>query len=350
MLRVSGSTTLKEEQNWLVTASLMTLASVALAAALAYTRAVMVPFVLALFIFFLITPLNDLLHLKWRVPRWLAAFVSLLLVAGMLGLLGLLITTSASGLGDSADIYREKLVGFAERVFAVLDRYNLDLGQRDFVASLQQLPLGRILRTTAGTVVGLVTNGFLVLIFVVFLLLGRKPGRAHTKLYAEIDAKIKRFIVTKFFVSATTGILVGSILSIIGLDLALVFGVLAFLLNFIPNIGSVIATFLPVPVALVQYDGLAMILLVVLLPGSVQVIIGNVVEPKLMGTGLDLSPVTILLALVLWGLIWGVVGMLLAAPITAVLRIVLAQFETTRSVGELLAGRFPADHVQEAPA
>ena len=347
MLRPSGASSLKEEQNWLATASLMVLATVALAAALAATRAVMVPFVLAVFIFFLVTPFSDFLVLKLRFPRWLSVAVSLLVVAGMLGLLGLLITTSARGLGESADIYREKLVGLAERVFAILDRYNLDLGQGNFVASLEQLPLASILRTTAGTVLGLVTNGFLVLIFVIFLLLGRRPGRRYTSLMEEINKKVKRFIIMKFFVSATTGVLVGGILSIMGLELALVFGVLAFLLNFIPNIGSLIATLLPIPVALVQYDSVATVLLVVLLPGSVQVTIGNLIEPKMMGDGLDLSPVTILLALVLWGLMWGIVGMLLAAPITAVLRIVLQHFETTRPLGEVLAGRFPGDRLEE---
>ena len=154
----------------------------------------------------------------------------------------------------------------------------------------------------------------------------------------------------KFFVSATTGILVGVILYVMGLELALVFGVLAFLLNFIPNIGSVIATLLPIPVALVQFDSLATVGLVVLLPGAVQITIGNLIEPKIMGDGLDLSPVTILLSLVLWGLMWGIVGMLLAAPITAVLRIVLQHFETTRPLGEILAGRFPGDALEEAPA
>jgi AI-2 transport protein TqsA len=159
----------------------------------------------------------------------------------------------------------------------------------------------------------------------------------------QIDAKIRKFIVTKFLISAATGIMVGIILGILGLDLALVFGVLAFLLNFIPNVGSVVATLLPLPVALVQYDSMVMVVLVVVLPGAVQVTMGNIVEPKIMGEGLDLSPVTILLALVFWGLIWGIVGMLLAAPMTAVLRIVLARFTTTRSVAELLAGRFPGD-------
>ena len=346
MLRISQPTSLKEEQNLFITASLMVLATVALAAALAYTRAVMVPFVLALFVFYLVTPFTDILDQRLRMPRWLSVLLTLLLVAALLGLLGLLITSSASGLGDSADIYREKFVGLAQRIFAVLDRYGIDLGQQNVLDSLRQLPLASILRTTAGTVLGLVTNGFLVLIFVIFMLLGRRPDRKRTMLYSEIDTKVKRFIVTKFFLSATTGTLVGIILAIMGLDLALVFGVLAFLLNFIPNVGSVVATFLPLPVALVQYDSAVTVTLVILLPGVLQITIGNFVEPKIMGDGLDLSPVTILLALVFWGLLWGIVGMLLAAPITAVLRIILAQFETTHTLGELLAGRFPSEQAK----
>jgi len=126
-----------------------------------------------------------------------------------------------------------------------------------------------------------------------------------------------------------------------GVDLALVFGVMAFLLNFIPSVGSIIATLLPMPLALVQFDSWLPITLVLVLPGTVQFTIGNVVEPLVMGEGLDLHPVTVLLALVFWGLLWGVVGMLLAAPMTAVLRIVLGRLEITRPLAELLAGRLP---------
>lgn len=339
---------LTEEQSWLVTASLMVIAAVAGAAALAYMRPVMVPFVLALFVFYLVSPLTDLLELRWKLPRWLAVLLTLLVVSGLLGLLGLLITTSTSELLDSAEIYREKLVEFARRVLAVLDRYGINLGQESFLVSLQQMPLLRIFQTTAGTMFGLVTNGFLVLIFVIFLLLARRPSRRRTALYSEIDQKIRKFIVRKFIISATTGVLVGTILAIFGLDLALVFGVLAFLFNFIPNVGSIVATLLPIPIALVQFDNLWTVALIVLLPGVVQITIGNGIEPKVMGEGLDLSPVTVLLALVFWGLLWGVVGMLLAAPITAVIRIVLAQFETTRPIAELLAGRFPGERAPAA--
>jgi AI-2 transport protein TqsA len=121
-----------------------------------------------------------------------------------------------------------------------------------------------------------------------------------------------------------------------------VFGITAFLLNFVPSIGSIVATLLPLPIALVQYDSLWPVLGVLLLPGLVQIVVGNGVEPMVMGEGLELHPVTILLALMFWGLLWGIPGMLLAAPMTAVLRIVLVRIQTTRPVAELLAGRLPA--------
>ncbi len=136
--------------------------------------------------------------------------------------------------------------------------------------------------------------------------------------------------------------MVWAILAALGLQMAIVFGALAFLLNFIPSIGSVIATFLPLPVAVSQYDNPWMIAAAVLLPGAVQITIGNVIEPKLIGRGMALHPVAVLLALSFWGLVWGVLGMVLAVPITATIRIVLMRFDTTRKVGDLLAGKLPA--------
>lgn len=343
MLRPSRIASLPEEQARLVTASLMVIAAVALAGALYFTRPVMVPFVLAVFVFYLVCPLTDLLELRIRLPRWASVLITLLVVAALLALLGLLITTSTRGLLDSVDIYREKLLAFAQRAFALLDRSGLDLGQQNVLSAIRDMPVLRMVQTTAGTALGLLTDGFFVLIFVIFLLLGRRPDRRRTRLYDQIDSKIRSFILTKTVLSATTGILVGLILAIFQLDLALVFGVLAFFLNFIPSIGSVIATLLPIPIALVQYDSVWPVLGVFVFPGLVQMTIGNGIEPKIMGEGLDLSPVTVLLALVFWGLLWGVVGMLLAAPITAVLRIVLGRFKTTFAVAELLAGRFPGE-------
>ena len=330
-----------DELTWLSTVSLLIVAGVALAVALIYTRAVMVPFVLALLFSYLVGPIVDWMQMRAKMPRGVSIFFALLVVLGLITLLIMLITVSARGIADSAPIYRERLASMAQSIFSILDRFDIDLGQAAILDALKDLPVFSFVRSTAGGVVSFITNGFLVLVFTIFMLAGRAPGEVRVGIYREIDIKIRRYLVTKVTTSAATGIFVGILLGILGLDLAFVFGVLAFFLNFIPNIGSLIAILLPLPLAVVQFDSWVHIGLILALPGSVQLTIGNVVEPKLMGEGLQLHPVSILLALVFWGLIWGVVGMLLAAPITAVLRIVLDRFETTRPFAEVLAGRLP---------
>jgi len=191
-------------------------------------------------------------------------------------------------------------------------------------------------------VFGLVTSGLLVLVFLIFLMTGRRSTAERVGLYGEMDSKIRRYIVTKILTSATTGILVIIILLAFGLQLAVVFGILAFFLNFIPNLGSVIATLLPLPVALIQYETLWPVIGVVAIPGAIQMTIGNGVEPVLMGRGLELHPLVVLMGLLFWGLLWGVAGMFLAAPLTAILRLVLEKFDTTRPVADLMSGQMPA--------
>ncbi len=336
----------RPDYSWLNTVSLMVLAAVAGAAALLYTRPVMVPFVLAIFISYLVSPLVDILCTRVKMPKLVAVLITLLVAAALITLVVLLIITSTRGLLENVDVYRTRVVSLAERAFDLLDRRGIDLGQGELLQGLRDfnvldLPILRFVGSTASGVASVLINGVLVLIFVIYLLIGRHPDQFRSGFYREIDNKVRSYIVIKFITSATTGVLTWIILSLFGLDLALVFGVMAFLLNFIPSIGSAIAILLPLPVALVQFDSGLAIVMIVVLPGAVQFSIGNVIEPLVMGEGLDLHPVVILMALVFWGLLWGVVGMLLAVPITAVLRIVLGRLELTRPVAELLAGRLP---------
>ena len=332
---------LAEEQAWLIAASLIIIATVATGVALAYTRPALVPFVLAVFVYYLVSPLADQLESRARFPRWASTITTLLAVAVIIGLTGLLITISMRGLLDSASIYQDRLARLAQRAFEVLDSRGIDLGQAEALEGIREYPLTRVLQTTAATAFGLVTNGVLVLIFVIFLLLGRRRELVMSAVFRQIDSQIRRFLVLKVMISAVTGVLVGVILWALGLKLALVFGVLTFLLNFIPSVGSIVAVLLPLPIALVQFETAWPVIGVLVLPGIVQLVVGGGIDPKLTGHRLDLSPVTVLIALVFWGLVWGVVGMLLAAPMTGILRIVLAQFTTTRPVSELLAGRLP---------
>jgi len=322
------------------TVSLFVLATVAVGFVLYWLQAVLVPFVLSVFIALGLSPLIDMLSGRLRLPRWLAVLLTLLVAIALLVLVGFLITVSANRLAANAISYqaqvRTLIDGFLERF--PLEQYGIN---PDEVVRLPLQAISTVAVNIANAIVTLVSQGSVVLIFLGFLLLG---GSARTEpvggIWGEVEFRVKRYIAFKFILSAITGVLVGLILSVLGIDLAMAFGLMAFLLNFIPSIGSIVATLLPLPVVLVSPDvgGVTMVL-AILLPGAVQMTIGNVIEPKIMGDGLDLHPVTILLALMIWGALWGIVGMLLATPITAMMRIMLERAELTRPVANLLAGR-----------
>jgi AI-2 transport protein TqsA len=221
-----------------------------------------------------------------------------------------------------------------------LNAHGLKVDQARLTTELQsQLP--GIITGAAGTVSALLSDGILIFFFVIFLLAGRDPHQRQTGIYAEIESAIREYITTKTAISAVAGVLVGLILWMLGLRMAFLFGLLAFLLNYIPNVGPIVASVLPIPIAFTQFENPWMIVAVVALPGTVHMTIGNVVEPRLMGRGLELHPVAVLLALALLGLLWGVIGMVLAVPIAAMIRIVLSRFAATRALGDLLAGRLP---------
>ena len=145
-----------------------------------------------------------------------------------------------------------------------------------------------------------------------------------THLVHNIDSQIQRYLAIKTVVSFFTGVFAMAVLMLFGLDFAILFGLLTFILNYIPNIGSFIATAFPVIIAIFQFETIwpAVWILVILV--LIQQIMGAFVEPRLMGKGLDLSPLVILFFLFFWGWLWGIPGMILAVPIAAIVKIVIS--------------------------
>jgi len=188
-----------------------------------------------------------------------------------------------------------------------------------------------------------VSSSTLVFLFCLFILLGRDPHtRVQNEIYAEIERSIQKYLNIKFFISLATGICVYLIFFFLGTHMAFLFGLIAFVLNFIPSIGSIIATIIPIPILILTSEMTnTQLILAMVLPTCVQQFFGNLLEPKLQGLGLQLHPVTILLALGFFGVVWGPVGMLLAAPITAALRIILLEFKMTQWMAQLMAGNLP---------
>ncbi|MBW3541495.1 MAG: AI-2E family transporter [Planctomycetes bacterium] len=336
---------LREERMWLMAGALAVLAVVALGAALIYTQSVMIPFVLAVFLASLVSPLVDAQVLKLRFPHWLAVGVAMVVVLAVLGLAGMVFVLAVDAVAEGAYEYSASFAHLLSEGLEQLGRWGFNVREAEIEAQLRLRTIGVITRT-AETILNLLTSVAIVLVFVVFLLVGRDPHAALSGVYAEIDVRIRRYLGTLFGLSLITGVLVGSLLAAFHLPMAWLFGLLTFLLNFIPSLGSVIATLLPIPIAVAEFETWPQVAAVILLPGAVQALIGYFLQPKLMGRGLELHPVTILLALAFWGLLWGLAGMVLAVPITATLRIVLVRFPITRPVGELLAGHLPGivDH------
>jgi AI-2 transport protein TqsA len=332
---------LRNEQVWLAVSSLMILATVALAVALAYTRDVMIPFVLAIFITTVVAPLVDFQVKRWRLPGWIAVVTTLMLVLVMLASISVVLIIAVQTMVHAAGDYSQRVIEVAEHLFAKLNSHGMQIDQAHINQELETRLPG-VITETAGTVMAIVSHGFLIIFFVVFLLAGRNPHLRRTGIYEEIESTVRGYISTMTAIAAATSLLVGLVLWAFGLHMAWLFGLLVFFLSYIPNIGPIVATLLPLPVAVTQFhDNPWMIFAVIAVPGAIHMTIGNLVAPKLMGRGLELHPVTVLMALAFWGMLWGVVGMILAVPIIAMLRIVLSHFSTTRPLANLLAGHLP---------
>ncbi len=322
------------------TTCLVILATVAVGATLWWLQSVLVPFVLSLFIAVGLSPLIEFSTTKLRVPKWAAVLMTLLFAIALLTLVGMLVMTSATRLAANAPTYQAQVRSLIDSAIANLPLEDFGVNPDEAI----RLPLTAISTAAIGitnAIVSLVSQGSIVLIFLMFLLAGGSARQAPVGgMWGEVRKRVQKYIVFKFMLSAVTGLLVGIILSVLGIELAMAFGLMAFLLNFIPSVGSIVSTLLPLPVVLVSPDmSVVTMVLAIALPGAVQLIIGNVIEPKIMGGELDLHPITILLALMIWGMLWGVVGMLLATPITAVMKILLERGERTRPIADLFAGR-----------
>ncbi|MES9950825.1 MAG: AI-2E family transporter [Candidatus Thiodiazotropha sp.] len=305
----------------------------------------LIPFLLSLFIAVISAP--PLFYLKGKgVPGGLA----MILVVGMIIVTGVLM---AWLVGGSLDDFTNNLPKYQE---------SLKLQSTNFVTWLSTLGVELNVQTIttyfnpakamamAGKLMGglgnVLTQAFLILITVIFMLLEANAFQAKLKNHAEsperslarveaITSSIKQYMVIKTSTSMLTGILIGFWLWILGIDYPVLWGVLAFLFNYVPNIGSIIAAVPAVLLALIQFGPQASLWTAVgyLVVNS---LVGNVIEPRFMGKGLGLSPLIVFISLVFWGWILGPVGMFLSVPLTMTMKIVLDSNHDTRGLAAML--------------
>lgn len=322
---------------------LLVLTLVAGGAALNWLQPALVPLVLAIFFSLGLSTLVDLQMKRLRMPRPLAlASTGVLAIAGFT-LVAILVSASVRQLTANAEVYEAQFAKLVLQLTTIIPGDTWVIDRKTLLEPLSEIPMatvGSLLAQTANAVISILSRSLLVLVFVLYLVIGGTPSSTKPAIWAEVETRIQRYIATKATTSAATGFCVGTILWLLDVDLALAFGLFAFLLNFIPNIGSLVATLLPLPVVLFSPELTpAAAVMAIALPAGVQIVVGNLIEPRMMGQSLDLHPITVLIALVFWGMLWGIVGMLLATPITAVMKILFEKLEPTQPLAALLAGR-----------
>lgn len=326
------------------TICLFILATIALCAALYLLRPILIPLILAVFLTYCLSPIIAIQMRYLRLPRSLAIVSTIVIGCVLLVCVSIFLATSIERLAQNADIYKERSI---ELVNKALDYVPYDVFgfephniQKTLLDGSGKYFRGLITGTISGFM-GVLSHGILVIIFMIFLIIGKRPlKKAPHGIFVEIEQKIRRYVMAMFFISLATGVLVGTTLQFLNIQLAFVFGFLAFLLNFIPNIGSIIATLLPLPIVVLNPElSIFIKILAFVIPAAIQMIIGNLIAPKVLGETLELHPIVVLCTLVFFGMIWGVVGMFLAVPIASVIKIVLKRFDYSAPLAHLMEGK-----------
>lgn len=323
---------------------------------------ILIPLVVALLIaYFIIAIADGIASVRlFSVPIFkpFALLVSILIVFGALYLLGNVVVENANVVAAQAPAYQQSL---DLRIREAYSYFNLEDPPTvsEFIASFTNNPLnkpdiGSLAQRVIGGVTGVAGNLFAIFIYTVFMIFERNT--LHTKISAlardkfqlafiedtldSINRNVRRYLAVKSLASSMVAVLSYFIMVAIGIDFALFWGVLTFLLNFIPYIGSVVAVAFPITLTLVQpgFDQpVATFLLTLTLLISAQQLVGTFIEPRIMGRSLNLSPLAILLSLAFWWALWGVIGMFISIPMMVIFLIIFSQFESTRPLAILLS-------------
>ncbi len=314
----------------------------------------LIPLALALFLAILLEPV-----LAWFERKKIGFGISLSVISitslSALGLFGIMVFQTGKSLMQE----KEKLLSqINDKLSNVLDRVNnipgVYLESSDIVDNMNQLLSTDLLVQSSGTFAGMLgdfTGSFLITsIYLIAFLSGilnykqyihylQDDEEDYLKMlegYEQVKESIVTYIKVKFFMSLCTGVGYGLICWIFGIDFAVFWGYLAFVLNFIPTVGSIIATIPPLLLGMIQLGSPAAVIGLMSLLLVVQFTFGNIIEPKLMGSSLSLNTVVIILGLVFWGYLWGVTGMVLSVPMLVLVKVILVQFEDAQMVVRLM--------------
>lgn len=315
---------------------------------------ILLPIVIAMFLFMLLNPILNRLD-GTRIPRLLSTLIVMILVvlvsAVFIYVLFLIVNMLLSKLPyyamrvNEIDMlisqYIAPLLGMDGAEFSIIDYLDINW----YTLAIQSLS------SFSSSIIDLFSDWMLVFLYLLFILLERSsfpekimsvlsPEKALrvSKLSMKINRQIAKYIFLKLMISLITGFLFYAVAILTGLDFALAWGVLATILNFIPTIGSIIVTAGTIIMAVIQFmPSWITVLYIAVLMISIEMIMGNIIDPKLQGVKLNISPLVILISLAFWGYIWGLAGMFLAVPITSTLQIFMANIPSLKGIAVILS-------------
>jgi predicted PurR-regulated permease PerM len=313
---------------------------------------VLLPIVFACFVMLILFPLLERLD-KLHVPYWISNTIGILLFLAFLVVVGILVFMVIQRLIIGIPAYGNRLNELDLLLTSKVGSF-LDFETGDTFLSRMDINWINIALTSLTNISShfatVMKNILLVFIFLFFLILERQTltpkikeafNGQKSKMIVSIAQRtthqISRYLFIKFTISLITGILFYLTAAVTNLDFAILWGLLAFVLNFIPSIGSLIATLVTITMALIQFaPEWISIIYVAVLTVSIQTVLGNIIDPRLQGIQLGLSPFVLLVSLSLWGFIWGIPGMFLAVPLTSMIQILCVNIEGMRPVAILL--------------
>lgn len=322
-------------------------------AGLMAAQSVVIPLMLALFIS--IISAKPILWLEAKkVPSTVAILIVLggivLISLGMGALLGKSMTNLTAGLPEYEDNFKKITGTFFEKS----EEMGFNLHKNDFMDKFDSGKVFKFFANALTEIGSLMSDSFLIIFIVVFMLLELNSYALKAKVIrvykgnklgslAKIASSIRQYLWIKTLMSILTGTLVTIWLAILGVDYAILWGLITFMLNFIPNIGSIIAAIPAVLFALVQL-GFTGALWTMLAFITVNMVVGNMIEPKVTGKGLGLSTLIVFLSLIVWGFIFGMVGMFLSVPLTIMIKIILEDNPDTKWIAVMIGTEDEAQH------
>ena len=306
-------------------------------AVLKIASSVILPFVLALLLAFVMFPIVKWLD-KYRVPRFASILLIIIIIISGLYLFGMVLLTSGNSILSIFPEYESRLMEIymvIAELFELPSDESLSLWQNLWGQLGIRTWVGNFAISISGTSINFASTAVLVILFIVFILLeaGYFKEKLQTafgersaqviKMGHSLMVQVTRYLTAKFFISLATGVVIFIGLSLIKVEFAILWGIFAFILNFIPVLGSIAGGVVTSLFALVQFwpEPVPVILVVVLIL-SVNMIIGNIIDPKIIGDHVGISPLMVMVSLGFWGYIWGFAGMVIAVPMTVIIKII----------------------------